>query len=197
MKGTLVSLLSAAALLTGCSGLHYFDLKLQPEPPQVRIDGIIRVDETHSNETYWTRNMVLRKEPFKVEHFFNNRWAENPENLIRNVAILFYRNSGCFTRVIDRHSSVEADISLKITVYAIEMVKDPDGWNARLALDLEFSDPRVEQVILVHTFDRKERIRSRKPEYLAETVSLILKQELLKAAEKTAAVFSRTPPPGH
>lgn len=188
MKRIQFYLILTLILLTGCGGPYYFDLNLGPAErgDKVKIDKVLFVEDINSSETYWTQRMVFRKDPYELEFFSYRMWAKSPSELVEDAVVLFYRNSSTFRKVTEEYSSIDPDITLKINVYSLEMLKYKKKWYGRLALDLEFIDKKSEKVILACSFDRKERIKGKKARYLPEKISQILREELVKAADKLA-----------
>ena len=188
MKRTLFCLILIITMLSGCGGPYYFDLNLGPveKGDKIKIDKILFVEDTNSSETYWTQRMVFRKDPYELEFFMFRMWAKRPSELVEDAVVHFYRNSSTFRKVTEEYSSLDPDITLKINVYSLEMLKYKKKWYGHLALDLEFIDKKSEKVIMAYSFDRKERIKGRKASYLPEKISLILREELVKAADKLA-----------
>jgi len=171
---------------SGCSGPRYFDLHLAPGKDRLpeNIDKVLRIEDIHSNEVYWTQRMAFRSSPYRVEYFTFRQWARRPGEMVQNAILLYYRNRNIFRKVLAEYSSIEPDIDLKASIYSMEMVKGENQWYVSFAMDLEFIDHRKEQVILTHSFSRKEPVRARKPVLLAGKISKILEEELARAAEK-------------
>lgn len=184
MKAVILVLIVLAA--GACAGPHYFDLNLHPEdgPEMNKIDRILEVDDIRTNETFWNRQIVYRKSPYRIQYYPFKYWSKQPGELIQDAVIYYYRNGSFFSKVVDDYSSVEPDLVMKIHIDALEMIRRQNRWHARLALDIEIVDQKTEKTILNHTFDRMERIRGKKPRYLPEKISRILREELVKLVRK-------------
>jgi len=195
-KNNQLLLVLAFFILHGCGGMYYFDLNLDPVETgdQVKIDKILLVEDIDSNESYYSQQIVFRDTPYQVEYFLYKQWAKRPGVIIKDAAIRFYRNSSMFKKVIENHSSIEPDVILKTNIYAMEMVRDNKEWFAHLALDIEVVDRKTEMVILSSSFDRKEKVKGKKARYVPEQISRILKEELIKVAEK---IYSNLNPVDH
>ena len=178
-------LILVIVLSFGCGGPYYFDLYLEPQKVSdtEKINKILFVDDIKSNEAYWTQRMVFRESPYQVEYFTYKQWAKSSGEVIKDAAVLYYKNSLMFKKVIEEYSSIEPDIILKTNIYAIELFRSNREWNAHLALDFEVIDKRTEKVILTYSFDRKKKIKGKKARYLPEKISEILQEELFKVTE--------------
>lgn len=186
MKKRLIFAVLILISLAGCGGPYYFDLHLEPDGKgdQIKIDKILFVEDINSSEAYWRQSIVFRKTPYLMEYYLFKQWAKSPGELIKDAVVLFYKNSYTFKKVIKGYSSIVPDISMRIYIYSLEMVRSGKDWYAHLALDLEFVDKRTEKVLTTHSFDRKEKIKGKKARYLPEKISLILREELLEVIKK-------------
>ena len=197
-KATIYVIGAALCILSaGCTGISYYDLYIEPEKPVTvnRIERILQIDDIQSREPYINQGIVYRSDPFRLEVFPFKRWAKLPGDIITDAVTLFFRNSGIFRRVIEPYSSAEADLLLKIRIYALEMSRNQGEWYARLSLDLEISDPREETVLATHSFDRREKMPGKKAVFLPPQISRILREELLVLREKiTTALNSPSNP---
>lgn len=169
-----------------CGGPYYFDLYLEPDKAEIGNlrEKVLLLEDTNSAGTYMRNSIAFRKHPYQVEYFLFKQWAKSPDDVISDAIILFLRNGSYFKKVIDEYSSVDPDITLKINIYSIEMLKKEKKWYASLALDLEYADKKSEKVILVHSFSRMERMKGKKVRYLPEKISTILREELIISLNK-------------
>ena len=142
------------------------------------------VDDIWTSQDLWRQGMIIRKSSYKVKYYPFKQWTKTPEELIEDTIIHYYKSSYFFSHVVDEHSSMEPDIVMRIHADALEMTYEDKQWYARMALDIEFVDSDTEKVFLTHLFDRKMKIEGRKPKYVPEKISEILKEELVKIIEK-------------
>jgi len=179
--------------LAACGGPYYFDLYLEP----VKADGhrkiakVLLIEDINSNEAYWSQQIVYRHTPYQVDYFAYKQWAKRPGVIVKDAALHFFRDSGMFRRVIENHSSEEADLILKVNIFAMDLVRENSSWYARLALDFEVIDGRTEKVYITRSFDRKEKVKGKKAGYLPEKLSMILREELIRVAEEINSVLNR------
>ena len=173
-------------VIWGCAGPHYYDLYIKPirNENSAKINKILMVDDIRTNEDLWRQSVVIRRTTYQLQFFPFKQWAKTPGELIKDTIIQYYKNSFVFTKVIDRYSSIEPEILMRIHVDALEMLYEDKQWHAHLALDIEFVDNTTEKTFLTHYFDRKMRIEGKKPKYLPEKMSKILQEELLKIIKK-------------
>lgn len=173
---------AACLVVCGCSGLHYYDLYVQPEQGTTgtRIGKVLQVDDIRCNETFWRQQIAYRKTSYRIQYFSFIHWAKSPGELIQDAVIQYFRNSHSFARVTDEYSGVEADLVMKTHIDAMEMVFKGRQWYARLALDIEIVAEETEKTILNYHFDRTLAIAGRSPRHLPEKISRILQEELDK-----------------
>ncbi|MDD5100728.1 MAG: ABC-type transport auxiliary lipoprotein family protein [Syntrophales bacterium] len=175
--------------LCACSGPHYFDL--QTEVPESRGHGQIgktlRVEGVGINQTYLDSRIVSRESPFRVKYAAYAAWSKNPEELIQDAVVRFWKQRAFFSRIATYEDAVEPDWTMKIRVEAIEKIRVARKWHARLALDIEIVDSRNDDVLLSHSFDRKMSLEGKKNRLLPGRISWILHDELLKIETRLLA----------
>ncbi len=175
--------------LCACSGPHYFDL--QTEVPEYRghgrIDKTLRVDGVGINQTYLDSRIVSRESPFQVTYAAFSAWSKNPEEMIQDAVIRFWRQRAFFKRVAAYEDAAEPDWTMKIRIEAIEKILVARKWHARLALDIEIVDSRNDDVLLSHSFDRKTSLDGKKNRLLPGRISRILHDELMKIEARLLA----------
>lgn len=175
--------------LCACSGPHYFDLLT--EVPEYRghgqIDKTLRIDGVGINRTYLDYRIVSRESPFQMKYAAYSAWSKNPEELIQDAVIRFWRQRAFFRRIAAYEDAAEPDWTMKIRVEAIEKILVARKWHARLALDIEIVDSRNDDVLLNHSFDRKTSLDGKKNRLLPGRISWILHDELMKIEAKLLA----------
>jgi len=175
-----------ALLLSSCSGPLYFDLYIEPviDEKSLHIEKNLFVNDIETNEVFWNQRIVYKKSLYQVQYFNFIHWAKRPSALIKDAIIQYYKSSGFFKNVIGSNSSIKPQIVMKTRIDSLGMVLQDKVWFAHLALDIEIMDTNEEKVLLTYSFDRKMKMKSKKPKYLPEMISTILKEELNKIAKK-------------
>ena len=179
-------LICVALTFTACGGPYYFDLYIKPQKnlTSLKIPKVLLVEDIETNETFWNQRMAYRSSPYQIKYFIFKQWAKRPSELIKDTIVHFYKNSLLFEKVIERFSTMEPDITMKVNIDALEMSHQKKNWFAHLALDIEIIDAKNEKIILTHFFDRKKRLKGKKTRYVPEKISEILQEELLKIVKK-------------
>lgn len=185
-KGKIYLLTVLLLILSGCATPYYYDLYIPPQKnlTSLQITKVLRVEDIETNEAFWFRRMAYRKSTYKIKYFQFKQWAKSPGELIKDTIVRFYRNSSLFKKVIEDFSNMEPDMMMKVHIDALEMLHQEKHWFAHLALYIEIIDAKSEKIILTHSFDRKKRIKGRKPRYVPEKISRVLQEELLKIVKK-------------
>lgn len=187
MKNYKVFLLTVFLLfLSACADPYYYDLYIEPQKDltTLKIPKVLLVEDIETNEAFWNRRMAYRRSPYRLKYFIFKQWAKSPGELIKDTIVRFYRNSTFFEKVIDRFSNTEPDITMKVNIDALEMSYQGKKWFAHLTLNIEIIDAKNEKILLTHFFDRMKRIKGKKPRYVPEKISEILREELLIIAKK-------------
>jgi len=186
MKGRIF--LSVGFLLSAwaCGGPHYFDL--QTDIPENRgnykIDKVLLVEDVEANDTYRDYRIVCRKSPFQVKYHHAAQWSKPPDDLIEDAVVFFWKKRGIFKKVNAYGSGDDPDWTMKIYIAAIERVQTQKKWHARLALEMEITDTESNEIVLVHSFDRKSLLGMGGLAMIPQKISAILHEELLKVEAK-------------
>jgi ABC-type uncharacterized transport system auxiliary subunit len=173
-------------MIGSCTGTHYYDLNIQHLPiyNSLRSEKTLRVEDVEANETYQDFRIVFRRSPFRIKYLTYRVWAKTPDELIEDALVYFFKKSGIFKHVSTEYSSADPDLLMRAKIICLEMCQIKKEWHARLALDLELVDAHSERIILVYSFDRKEKMEAKKTGFLPQKISKILHEELLKVGTK-------------
>jgi hypothetical protein len=83
-------------------------------------------------------------------------------------------------------SEGDPDFLLEAEVEVIEEYDRLDAWFARLKMSIKIKDFKTNEPVLVHQFDRKEKLTEKKVEKVPVVLSMILEEELAKVVEQLA-----------
>jgi hypothetical protein len=172
-------------IMSGCFGSQaarrYYQVQMLI-PPNVNtqsINRVIYIDTVYTENLYDDFRVIYRVSPYQLNYYPYDFWVKRPGVMLQNSLVEFFRQSGIFTRVIDKLSDSEPDLILKSRLYVIEEDESGDPWFGRLSMDIEICDFKVPETVLVfHRFDRKMPFPSRNVNQLPGVVSEILRGEM-------------------
>lgn len=186
MKGRFILLVGFLLSAWACSGPHYFDL--QTEIPENHIDfrhdRILLVEDVEINQTYRDYRIVYRESPFQVKYHNSAFWSKSPDELIEDAVVLFWKKRAVFKKVSAYGSTDKPDWTMRIYIDAIEKVQSQKKWYARLAMEMEITNNENNEILLVHSFDRKSALEKNRVGQIPQRISRILHEELLQIEAK-------------
>lgn len=186
----------AAALMTGCGSTHakrYFEIRsVAPgEPALPKIERRLLVEAPSVDPLYDDIRILYRVSPFEIKYYPYEFWSERPGKQVGAAMAEYFGKSKIFPAVSRDPRMEGPEIVLKSRVHAIEEIDNPDVWQARLAMDLEFVDVKTDKPIISWTFDRKGQMAKEHIGDLPVVLSRILDEELGKAIWELARALEK------
>lgn len=167
----------------GCSASHakrYFQLYMLPDEnmPLAKIPKTLLVQTVETDTAYDDYRIVYKISPYELNYYAYEFWVKNPGGVIRDAICDFLSRAGAFDRVIKTFSEANPDYILEAVVDVIEEYDFPDRWFAHLKMSIKIKDFLTNETILVHRFDRMEKLTEKKVEKVPVVISTILEEEL-------------------
>ncbi len=178
-------------LLQGCTPSHgkrYFQLSMLPgeNMPVPRVGKIMLVQPVDVDAAYDEYRLVYRLSSYELNYYSYEFWIKKPGTMMRDLIVDCLSRGGAFEKVIMLFSEGDPDFLLDSSVDVIEEYDRPDAWFARLKMSFKIRDFKTNVPILVHQFDRKEKLTEKKVEKVPVVLSMILEEELAKVVEQLA-----------
>ncbi|MDQ1350177.1 MAG: cholesterol transport system auxiliary component [Acidobacteriota bacterium] len=178
-------------LLQGCTPSHgkrYFQLSMLPgeNMPVPRIGKIMLVQPVEVDAAYDDYRLVYRLSSYELNYYSYEFWIKKPGTMMRDVMVDCLSRGGAFEKVIVLLSEGDPDFLMDSTVDVIEEYDRPDAWFARLKMSIKIRDFKSNEPVLVHQFDRKEKLTEKKIEKVPVVLSQILEEELAKVVAQLA-----------
>ena len=184
------------AILAGCGpapAKRYFQMSIAEAATRSlpKIDLSLAVEPAAVVRLYDDVRILYRVSDFELDYYPYEFWAQSPGRLIDAAMADYFRKKPVFNRVVPFAPEGTQDITLRSRVHAIEEVDASAGWQAHLAMTLEFVDAKTGKVLVTHTFDKSARMAAKKVEDLPAALSQILEQELASAVIELAQAFEK------
>jgi len=178
-------------LLQGCTPSHgkrYFQFYMLPgESMNIPKTGkIVLVQPVDVDAAYDDYRLVYRLSAYELNYYSYEFWIKKPGTIIRDAIVEYLSRGGSFAKVISLFSEGDPDFLLEAEVEVIEEYDRLDAWFARLKMSIKIKDFKTNEPILVHQFDRKEKLTEKKVEKVPVVLSMILEEELAKVVEQLA-----------
>lgn len=185
-----------AALMIGCGSTHakrYFEIRsvASGEPALPKIERRLLVEAPACDPLYDDIRIVYRVSPFELKYYPYEFWAEKPGKQVGAAMAAYFGKAKVFPAVSRDPRMESPEIVLKSRVHVIEEIDNPDVWEARLAMDLEFVDARSGKPLAAWTFDRKGQMAKEHVGDLPAVLSRILDEELGKAVWELARTLDK------
>jgi ABC-type uncharacterized transport system auxiliary subunit len=187
----------AATLMTGCLSSplkRYFQIQSlsSTESALPRIERRLAVEPAEVDPPYDGIRILFRVSPYEFRYYPYEFWSEKPAKMISAAMADLLAGKKAFAG-IDRGPLLpgDADLVLRSRVRALEEIDNPDVWQARLAMELDFVDAKTGQTILPWSFDRKGQMVGKKVSELPSVLSRLLEEELSKAVWELARTLEK------
>jgi ABC-type uncharacterized transport system auxiliary subunit len=173
---------------------RYFEIQSLPsaESALPKIERRLAVEPSEVDPPYDGIRILFRVSPYEFRYYPYEFWAEKPAEMICAAMAEFLSGQKAFSR-IDRGRLLQddGDLVLRSHVRALEEIDNPDVWQARLAMDLDFVDAKTGAIVLTWTFDRKGQMAGKKVSELPAVVSRLLGEELAKGVWELARALEK------
>jgi cholesterol transport system auxiliary component len=195
MRKTAIYVL-ALALISGCGSTHvkrYFQIQsvAPAEPALPKIERRLLVEPPAVEPLYDDIRILYRVSPFEVKYYPYEFWAERPGKQVGAAMAEYLGKKKVFLSIGQGPTKEDPEIILRSRVHALEEIDNPDAWQARLAMDLEFVDLKSGKALLTRSFDRKEKMAGKQVGEFPPVCSRILEEELGKAVWELARALEK------
>jgi ABC-type uncharacterized transport system auxiliary subunit len=187
----------AVSLMTGCLSSpvkRYFQIQsvASADSALPKIERRLVVEPAEVDPPYDGIRILFRVSPYEFRYYPYEFWSEKPAKMIGAAMADLLAGKKAFAG-IDRGPILQGDVDLVLRsrVHALEEIDNPDVWQARLAMDLDFVDAKTGAILAAWSFDRKGQMAGKKVSQLPAVVSRILGEELAKAVWELARALER------
>lgn len=183
------------ALMGGCGSTHvrrYFQIQsvAVDEPALPKIEQRLLVEPVGVDPLYDDIRILYRVSTFELMYYPYEFWAEKPGKQIGAVMAEYLGKKRVFPSIGLGSTKEDPDVVLRSRVHVLEEIDNPNSWQARLAMDIEFADFKTGKQLLYWTFDRKETMAKHIGD-LPAAISRILEEELAKAIWELARTLEK------
>jgi ABC-type uncharacterized transport system auxiliary subunit len=187
----------AVSVMTGCLSSpvkRYFQIQsvASADSALPKIGRRLVVEPAEVDAPYDGIRILFRVSPYEFKYYPYEFWAEKPGKMIAAAMADFLGTKKAFAESGQGgllHD--DADIVLRSRVRVLEEIDNPDVWQARLAMDLDFVDAKTGATILPWSFDRKGQMLGKKVADLPPVLSRLLEEELSKAVWELARTLEK------
>lgn len=196
MRKAAIGILTVA-LMGSCGTAHvkrYFQIQTiaAAEPALPKVERRLLVEPAWVDPLYDDIRILYRVSPYELKYYPYEFWAEKPGKQIGAAMAEFLLKKKVFPLISQASAGVKEDpeIVLRSRVHVLEEIDNPDVWQARLAMDLEFLDFKTGTPIVSWSFDRKGQMHKQVGD-LPAVVSRILDEELARGVWELARALEK------
>ncbi len=156
-------------------------------------DKICEVLPVRVSPAYAEKQIALRTDSHELKYYVYHFWAVKPENAFANLIENYLQSKRLFTLISSQLWKTHPDYEISTRIYHLEAVKVNKHLNAHLHLDIELTDTRNHQTVVVHSFDKYAPLPKRKVNLFAAVISQMLHRELDVFSQKIRAYLLSLP----
>jgi len=159
-------MLTLAMLVGGCTGLqpprvessNTYVLEAQPIAKTVRAkrDLVLEVGAPRARPGFETPQMVYVRQPYELEYFAANRWADAPSHMLGPLLAQGLEQTESFRAVVQTPSAVPADLRVDTELIRLQQNFATRPSRIELTLRAELIDVRGKRVLSTKLFDETE-----------------------------------------
>jgi ABC-type uncharacterized transport system auxiliary subunit len=182
-RGILIFILFVS--LWGCisspsSGKRYYQLHMLGDAggPAHRIEKTLLVEPVEVDSVYDDYRLVYRLSPYELNYYAYEFWTKKPGALVRDAVVDYLSRRGVFKKVITRYAEGDPDLLLQAEIRAIEEYDRADAWFAHLKMTIKIKSLKTDEIVLLRSFDRREKLSEKKVGKVPMALSTVLEEEL-------------------
>jgi cholesterol transport system auxiliary component len=160
-------------LLAGCAGLHpqpvqdvnlyLLDAHMPAQAAATKRNLVIEVGMPRALPGFDTPQMAYVQEPYKLDYFAVNRWADTPAHMLAPLLVQALEQGGGFRAVVRAPSMVPADLKLDTELVRLQQDFRSRPSRVELTLRVQLISLRNNRVLATRVFDETENAPSENP----------------------------------
>lgn len=130
-------------------------------PPEGGLAAV--VGPFYAAPGYQTSYMIYQRDPYRLQRFADNRWAEPPVQMILPSLVEAHEATGAFGAVVAYPTPVRGDIYVEGKLLRFRHEFDAKPSRVRITLRIQVLDRTRERVLGVRTFEVLEEATTENP----------------------------------
>ena len=181
MLGVLVSVACTSTPKT-----RYYTLRLSPPPraQSPKTHFVLQVEPFEAPDLLQDNRMLYYTSPNELNFHEYHRWASQPGELLRNMAMQYLADTGLFKQVYTYPAPVDADFTLRgrlLDLGEMQYQKRGKHGEARIAMDLELLQAHGSKVVWSARLEETAPVEKKKVESFVEAMNVAAKRLLQQA----------------
>lgn len=168
--GLVPALVLSSVLAGGCTALqpphienvnvHVLAAKPLPSAPLPQRDVSIEVALPRAWPGFDTPQMVYVRQPFELDYFAANRWADSPARMLGPLLARALEQTGSFRAVVQPPSAAPADFRVDTELVRLQQDFSVKPSRVEITLHVQLTDLRSRRVVGTRVFDGAENASS-------------------------------------
>ncbi|GAO30880.1 ABC-type transport auxiliary lipoprotein family protein [Geofilum rubicundum] len=144
------------------------------------IDVLCEVADVKIAPAFATTQIALRDESHQIQYFGQHEWAVRPEEALLPLILNHFSDRQTFKRVANRFWNTPPTFTLNTKLHHIEVLQKEKAFYAHLNIEFSLVETETDRVILKHKANQERRLDEKDLNLMAQTISNLLSEELVK-----------------
>jgi len=159
-------LLALAALLGGCTALqpprveapsmHVLVAAPAARAAPVRRELVLEVAMPHAWPGFDTPQMAYVRQPYDLDYYANNRWADTPARMLGPLLASALEQSGSFRAVVQMPTAVLADLRIETELIRLQQNFGTPPSRVEIVVRVQVIDVRGRRILGSRLFEESE-----------------------------------------
>ena len=157
---------------------HYYQVYYQPKKSAAQpIKATLRIKTFDADKIYKRYNLVYRTSLEEMFYYNTHFWASKPADMITDLVSNHFSKRQVFSDIILTIDK-KPNYVLSGRILALDEVIEDEKSYARVAINFELKDYKTTDVLVAHSFDRKQEVEGKKPVDVVRAMGGIIEEEL-------------------
>ncbi len=167
---------------------HYFTLQVPPppSPPEPKTHFVLQVERFEAPEVLRDNRIIYYTSPTELSFYQDNRWSSDPADLLSEMAMKYFAETGLFQQVYAYPAPVQADFTLRGRVLDLGEMRYKKGASAksgeaRLGLKLDLLQTQQNKVVWSGRLEQTAPIEGERVPEVVDALNVAANQLLRNA----------------
>ncbi|MCA1744964.1 MAG: PqiC family protein [Bacteroidales bacterium] len=156
-------------------------------------DVLCEVADVMVAPAFATTQIALRDESHQIQYFGQHEWAVRPQETFLHHILKHLSDRQTFKRVANRFWHTPATYTLNTQIHNLEVIQKEKAFFAHLHIEFTLIETKTDRIILKHKADKERQLEEKDLNLMAQAVSELLSEELVKLTDLIEAEISDYP----
>ena len=157
---------------------HYYQIYYQPKKSSAQpINATLRIKTFDADKVYKRYNLVYRTSLEEMFYYNTHFWGSKPSDMITDLVASHLSDQHVFSDII-MSIDKKPNYVLSGRIRALDEFVEGEKSFARVSIVFELKDYKTNEVILVHSFERRQEAAEKKPSAVVRAMGEIIGSEM-------------------